>query len=382
MSIGLDTWILIVLTALSVFAAFYFPIRTMRSTQTLQNNEQKSQPSLLLKKKTFFWVISFITILLLGDWGWHLYRDKEPIVVFAGGGSVRNYLKQNYSLDVREQHHSINIALASGSSWRVLSEEYQLRKKDRKMNKFITICLSAGEISEKFYSEYLSNMENTIVAAVYLGDDNLVTYISKDMLANWKMLHSDTISSKVLANKIQDLIVSNQQVRINKEFKKVRIFSTNKTSGTLETYKKKLSKYIDLDKMIDSTIVSIFYDDMEPENINKYSVNNTSYNREFIILGSQYYMVSELSEDLYEPLEVVDSIGESIPKPMYMYFLAKKVNPNQYEINKSVLRFLKKIDESGSLPKSKQSNWDKIMKSGIIEYNMSNSPYINIKQIN
>ena len=205
MGIGLDTWILIVLTALSVFAAFYFPIRTIRNAQDLPN-KQKNQTSLLLKKKTFFGVVFFLILLLLGDLGWHLYRGKEPLVVFAGGGSVRNYLLENYFLDVREQPNSINIALASGSSWRVLSEEYQLRKKDGKMHKFITICLSAGEMSEKFYSEYLSNMENTIVAAVYLGDDNLVTYMSKDMLANWRMLHADTISTKVLANKIQNIM--------------------------------------------------------------------------------------------------------------------------------------------------------------------------------
>ena len=311
-------------------------------------------------------------------------QDTVPLLVFAGGGSVRNYLQEVYSLDVRKQLHSINIAIASGSAWRVLSEEYHLdndKKDNDSVNKFITICLSAGEMSKEFYDEYMSNIDNTIIVAVKLGTDNLVAYFSKGLASKWE-LNDGTISSKELAQRIQEIIALNQEIVINDELKKVRIFTTNKTSGTLELYKKSLQKYIKLEELMDSNYLSIYYDNMDPNKVNISTSNDDkSYNREFIILGSQYYRVNDLSEKLYSKLNLLNN-DKKIQKPMYIYFLAKKVNSNQFKINESVLEFLRKLGNHKEFPKGDSLRWNRIMESGIVFYDMSNSPYIKMEQIN
>lgn len=393
MNFGIDTWILILLSALGVFAAFYFPIRTIIKERKEENSatskkQQGKKEDLWLKKKAFYWIIFSIMSVLIGDLVLHLYRDKQPLIVFAGGGSVRNYLMEpkNYDIDVREYPNSINIALASGSSWRVLAEEYQFRKiKNPKLNKFTTICLSADTMSGMFYSEYMSNLDNTIIASVYLGDDNLVTYISKGILENWNMLGNRTIPPKTLAQIIDTIIETKQEILINN--KRVRVFTTTKTSGTLEAYKKCLSNYINLEKMIDSAKVSFFYDNMDPKTIDTYTLNRDekTYYREFIILGSQYYYVKGKGESL----NLIDS-NKFIPKKMYLYFLAQgDDNQHKYKIDSRILKFLNMLDVKSkknniNMRKSEHSKWDGILKNGIIDYDKANSDsrYPNMIQIN
>ena len=389
MNFSTDTWIIIVLNALSVFAAYYFPIRKIPK----EKNNEKRDSFVYLKKKTILWVVSILAIVLVGDLGWYLYKSIEPLLVFAGGGSVRNFLlespefkneKNGEGIDIRKGRNSINIAMASGSAWRVLAEEYQFRNmKDPKLNKFTTICLSADTISGTFYSEYLEDLDGYIIAAVFLGNDTLYSYISNGVKDYWKIGDANTISSDVLGHNIQE-IINTETIIVNRKPKKVRIFTTNKTSGTLESYKKCLSNYIHLEQMIDSGKVSIFYDNMAAKNIDTYKTENSSDNfRDFIILGSKYYTV-KMVKDKCKPLKLLDKNSHSISKQMYLYFLAKEKDTNKYEIDKRVIKFLKKLEKHNKKIKSTQTTrWDEIMKTGIIFYDKSTySRYPNIVQIN
>jgi hypothetical protein len=360
-----------------------------------RNIKQRVFKEFLLRIKKYDRIIMFVSIILLsGVLIWQLSSattkivpkptpSKTPLLVFAGGGSVRNYLQEVYSLDVRKQPNSVNIAIASGSAWRVLSEEYQLNGESAdndSLNKFITICLSAGKMSEDFYFEYMSNMKNTIIGEVYLGEDKLVSYISKELRDYWRMSDSKTILSDTLAYKIQEIIASNQEIKTtDNELKKVRIFTTNKMSGTLESYKKNLPDFVNFEEMMDNKMISIYYDNMDPENVNTYVLDDNKYNREYLILGSQYYKVNKLE---CEGLELLNKNGKKIQKPMYLYFLATKVSPNQYRINEGVLEFLKVIGDSGKLPIKEPNKWNKMIQSGFIFYDMTNSPFINMEQIN
>lgn len=56
MNFGIDTWILIVLTAICAFAAVYFPIKHDKG-----RTPQRKSMNLPLKKKTFYWIVSIIT---------------------------------------------------------------------------------------------------------------------------------------------------------------------------------------------------------------------------------------------------------------------------------------------------------------------------------
>lgn len=269
--------------------------------------------------------------------------------------------------------------MASGSAWRVLAEEYQFRKiEDRKLNKFTTICLSADSISDSFYSEFVENLEGYIIAQVYLGKDYLFTYISDSLKEYWKI--GDAITQDVLGQKIQE-IINTQIVIIGNKPKKVSVFTTNKTSGTLESYKKCLSNYIHLEEMIDSAKVSIFYDNMKANDISTYTIGNKhNIFREFVILGSQYYTVKGKGK----PIGLMDSNSQYIYKEMYLYFLAKETsNDNEYKIDKRIVKFLKKLEKHNNSIKSAQPKWDEIMKNGIIYYDKStHSRYPNIIRIN
>lgn len=346
-----------------------------------------------IRPKQYVKVLVFLLLSGVGIWLLNLNskpsQSQEPLLVFAGGGSVRNYLCEVDSIDVRDQQNSIYVAIASGSAWRVLAEEYQLKKDNLKT--FTTICLSAGEMSEKFYNEYMATLDSTIIAEVYLGDDNLVAYVSNGILGKWPDLYKHdlqnytyTISSKNLSEMIKR--VANQTIEINDKIKKVRIFTTSTTSGTLESYKMSLNNYIDLEKMRDTCNFSNYYENTDPKIVTTYNDNNTNIDcgNEFIILGSRFYKVIHLSKDLYKPLYLIDSDEKEIQKPMYLYFLATRTanNYNHYKINENILEFLNKLNMSAKSHQSKKSKWDSIIKSGIIEYNLSNEQTKYIKRIN
>lgn len=366
-------------------------------------------------KSSYYLIMSVIILLLAGVLVWQLVQNTKPVLVFAGGGSVRSFLNEEYHVDIRKQRNSINIAMASGSAWRVLAEEYQFNKtKNRKLNRFTTICLSAGEITDEFYSEYFSKLDdNTIVAKVFLGDDALVTYVSPGLLAEWNMLGAETISSEALVQRIQEKI-TNPVVMVGNESRKARVFTTNKTSGTLEAYKqcfqdlkkdpdsllldesKKVFNaigfhdtiktlksirdsiikrdFINLEMMIDDNLVSVFYDNMDPDKIDT-DPNDSNIQQEFIILGSQYYNVKDNEgKDKGKSLYLLNSKGEKIYKKLYLYFIADDGFGNQYKIKRSVLKFLKKLEQNNdTLFKSEQLKWEKeIKKKRIIKYDPKN----------
>jgi len=349
-------WITHIMGALAVFAAFFFPIRSIIKESKASNKKKgtkRNVTTLKSGKKNIAWVYILITfIILVTDLICHLVSPTEQLV-FVGGGSVRNFLQEEYNLNIRQQRNSINLGIASGSAWRVLGEEYQLDQgKERKesikekddQNKYIAICLSGSKMSRNFYSEYISNFENAIVVEVFLGYDKLVTYISKALSDYWKLGDASTIQSDTLAQKMQELMASNYEIVENDKVKKVAVFSTNKTSGTLELYKNSLQKYIDLEKMIDNKKTIIFYDNMDPEKVYLYKDENGQHNREFVIFGSQYYNVEGLSNVLCVEKKLLDCDGKYIKKPMFLYFLANKQNNDHYKISESVFGFLLNIE--------------------------------------
>jgi hypothetical protein len=424
MNFSTDTWILIALNASGVFAAYYFPIRKIQK----EKNNEKSDSFVYLKKKTIFWIVSVLSIVLVGDLGWYLHKSKEPLLVFAGGGSVRNFLlespeykneKNGEGIDVRKGRNSINIAMASESAWRVLAEEYhneKICKKDHNLKRFITICLSAGKMSPEFefYKEYIKPLEDdVIVPEVYLGEDPLIVYISDNISKEWKKEHIDTIHLKTLASKLQMVIEGKDDFAV---------FTTNKMSGTLEKYKMSFQElfhqqnskmlqdsiailqldsikdskqieriqnsiekrsFVDLEKMLNAQQAYIYYDKTNPDCI--YSCYGKRDDKPpFIILGSSYYYVENVKNPDGQNLKeiyVLDDKGNKICKPMYLYFLANKVadNDNSYKVEERVIKFLKMIENNIDF---KTDDWNNMMENGTINHHLNNESTEKIKEMN
>ena len=334
--------------------------------------------------------------------------NQDSLLILAGGGSVRNFLLEEDDVNVKELKNTISLAIASGSSWTLLNEDYHSGKNDKILNKYNIVCLSAGKIPDDFYYEYLKDMKNnSIVVEVLIGYDKLVTYVSNDLCDKWGMKDAESILLDTLDYKLLSIISDNKNTDNN-----IGIFTTNKTSGTLDYYKKgfqyiknsqdkknikrafenlasKISldttikrkiadsiracDSINLEKMIEDASACVFYENIEDRII----VQKNGCNRDFIILGSQYYKPKYLNKGIYKPLVVLTKNQRKILKPMYLYFLASKKtteNSSNYYIDPSILNFLKEIEKGMSKSKKeiKEDLWNDLKKEGRIYYLPSN----------
>lgn len=311
-----------------------------------------SYPSCKKKINIYRLLIVFSLAIIFGMYFWHKEASKN-LLVFVGGGSVKNYLFYNYdSLDVQNYNNSVNIDLASGNAWRVLFEEANHHLNDKeKPNRFTVVCLSANKINDTLVEEHLKNMDRKkiIIVEAFLGYDTLSVRINKNLrkvLDDYSIELSDkTINANTLARIIK--FVQNNPG-------KVRIFTTNKASGTLECYKNAIkgtdSTKIDIDNMIDQKIINIYYDGSN-SNIAHYGYDNLGV-KPYIIWGSQNYSMKSLDKaDDKEDLLLIDVNGEYEKKPMYLYFMAyqDKTNENLYHVNNNIIRFLKRLNSNDSI---------------------------------
>lgn len=341
----------------------------------------------------------------------------EPQLVFAGGGSVRNYLMQSpefidqktgKGIEVGIETNTICIPMASGSAWRVLAEEYHLIDDDS-LKKFTTICLSADEMSEEFYTEYISNLKDAIVIKLHLGEDPLVAYISKTVLEEWD-IDTNFILLDTLASKLQRIIEGKE---------KTYVYTTNIMSGTLEQYKKSFknsksvqrlrSKMIDsianklhVDTIQDTLMKSLLKNSIETRNffdLEKmieerqarpyyYKTNIDSINAPFIILGSKYYCIKGLKGSSFNfrelpVVDIIDSINNkktTISKPMNLYFLAykKESDDNEYEVkDHRIIEFLKELESRYPSIVIDRNAWNKMMNNNTIKHHLNNMQKMN-----
>ena len=346
-------------------------------------------------------------------------KKTEPQLVFAGGGSVRNYLMQSpnfkdektgMGIEVGIDTNTISIPMASGSAWRVLAEEYHL-KDDDNLKKFTTICLSADEMSEEFYTEYISSLKDAIVIKVDLGEDPLVAYISETVREEYKI---DTTFIR-----LDRLALILQRIIDGKE--KINVYTTNIMSGTLEQYKKSFknsnsvqglgSKMIDsiakelhIDTIQDTLMKSLLMNSIETRNFFDLEkmieerqarpyydkTNIDSINAPFIILGSKYYCIEGLEGSSFKysklpVVDIIDSIETTISKPMNLYFLAykKKNGANEYEYEVKDHRIIDFLTELESRYPDIVTNpddrkvWTNMMKTNTIEHYLNNRQKMN-----
>lgn len=316
------------------------------TTPTIQENSIRKE-----KINIYRFLICLSLVIIIGTYFWHKAASKN-LLVFVGGGSVKNYLLYNYdSLDVQTYNNSINIDLASGNAWRVLFEEANHHLNDKeKPHRFTVLCLSANKINDTLVKEHLKNMDGNklVIVEAFLGYDTLSLRINKDLR---KVLYIDSIELSKQTIDAQTLYEIINFVQNNPD--KARIFTTNKASGTLECYKntiKKIDHIIDLDNMIDQKKINIFYDGTN-SNIAHYGYDNLGV-KPYVILGSQNYSMKSLDKAAdKEDLLLIDAEGKYVKKPMYLYFIAyqDQTDENIYHVDNNIIRFLKRLDTNNTI---------------------------------
>ena len=266
-------------------------------------------------------------MLLLGGFGVYFYLKLEPIplVIFAGGGSVKNYIDStkhvridSISSDVIPKSVYINVPSEYG--WTLLKEEINRFKGDFKPHPFLYICLSADSIDRDSRNKIWLTGEDrkdscdARIYGCYFGDDPLMVYADTG--------RDDTISVESLRRKIEPFLSKDEKER----FEKGKLYATSRKSGTLRRYE---------------SVLGVSFD----------SISNTLfYERDVlkdsdaaVVLGSKHYR-PKTENSVNKWLYVVDKEGDTIKKPLYIYFVVFK--ENYFKPNKQIINFFESLNVS------------------------------------
>ena len=262
--------------------------------------------------------------------------EKHPIILFAGGGSAAQVVKQNYT-DVLTIENSMYARMPSSHAWTLLVEDIITPpgiEYDGSNRKFYPVCLSAEAAPDTFFTKQCN--ENRLgersVVSYYLGEDDLVLYIDSEYAQKkgWK----DSI------NCIESIEVNDLVKLLKEDLGNVTFYSTSIGSGTMDTYQKVISycqrkspqDRIDLGEM------------MKQNKIKKYTELSFECPNEggYIVMGSKYYFVADDRNLDYHKMTLTFN-GQVISKDIYLYFNCyNNGNSPKFEIPKEVMEILLK----------------------------------------
>lgn len=333
------------------------------------------------KKRILAWIIPITLFILAVVFALPFINqyqtEKQPRLLLVGGGSAKNYIRDECGIDVISYYpkYWIYAPMPSSNSWTLLTEEAMKNDEHRK---YYPICLSAEEADD---TVFLGNMEPTVfkekgvVVSLLIGYDTLKAYcnfsyinrkflddILKQSCRKLKLKNQDNQDSTMITyfdsiSRTKTIGCETLNAFIQKD-KSIKLYTTSLRSGTRNAY-------------IDPTKANLQFltEEYDPNNhkIELYTDNSTiDSSLNFIILGSKHYKPYHgISEA--KALTVLDKNGNQIIKPIYLYFMAYNTN-EKYEIKEEISNFLDKIGKSLS---EDQINKIKKSKSFIVKINLS-----------
>lgn len=284
--------------------------------------------------------VASIIALALAAVGIYNYLHPEPMLVFSGGGSVYNYIKEHPvngdTIDLRKYPHSIYANLASESAWTLLVEEAY--RGNTTNNKFHTICLSADKIDSVFITDpkYKLHLENCCIFELILGHDPLAVY---SYTPDSHPKPNSTITVQEVCEQIK---------KIYNNPKTTRLFTTSEKSGTFRTYNEYIKAH-DLtiqSKVIFDSICNLFFDQSD----RGYLTELDGPKQPFYVLGSKYYYPKTVKDSIQTLYLMEDN--DTVQKPICLYFISTSFEnashttgqSRRWAINQPIIDFLKKID--------------------------------------
>lgn len=310
------------------------------------SNKMGYDISIEKKKKQGLWIALAIVLTTIGVWGGTCLRQyissKKPKLVFAGGGSVANMIKDitNGDVNIKNYDNSIYLDLPSKNAWSLLAEEVMINHtSDSVANKFYPVCLSALEAEDSVFHKIVTREEfvkKGTVISYYLGEDILEVY------TNQSIGNEDNILIGELSEKVKEWCAD----------KSVKVYITQEGSGTYLTYQELLKDTINIDsckKALNWYDSKLLYKNLNADN------------SKFIVLTSKYYTPEDIKGKC-QPKVVMNKSGDTLTKAMYLYF-AGYTDPDQpyISIPDEMVAFLKRImkDKANTIkPKMHQdSTW-------------------------
>lgn len=292
------------------------------------SNKMNYDTSIEKKKKRGLGIVFAIVLTAIGIWGGiylqQYISSKTPKLVFAGGGSVANMIKDITKGDVNIKNYgnSIYLDLPSKNAWSLLAEEVMINHtSDSVANKFYPVCLSALEAEDSVFHKIVTRdefMKKGTVISYYLGEDFLEVY------TNQNIGNGDNISIKDLSEIVKEWCADTTS----------KVYITQEGSGTYLTYQELLKEKINIDSCKKALN---WYDS------NLLYKNLTADNSKYIVLTSKHYTPDNIKGKC-QPKKVVNESGEPLSKAMYLYF-AGYTDPHQpyISIPDEMVAFLKKL---------------------------------------
>lgn len=293
--------------------------------------------------------LSFVTVMLaVMLWlSWSTSRPEqspieeteESMLVFSGGGSVIDYIKNmnEDSLDVKQFENSIYINLPSGSAWALLFEE-AVRLNEEKRQPYVSIVLSADklDIAQMDYrAKYFS--DHFCVAGLFLGYDTLAVYVENELAEAQGLQCTGKEPGKLTAKRFVELV---SYTRRNPD--EVLLFTTNKSSGTLRMYQRVINAAgdsLNFDSMLDNGESFPFYQNSSSDYLRTRD-GKERCSKKYIMLGSESFYSRKVSD--YSKFHLYSG-GDVQKKEMYIYFMAYKNQEDEFCFSPHVLRFLEKL---------------------------------------
>lgn len=310
------------------------------------NKENPNQNKVMSGSQKFFhfwqaWLLVALALIAGGVLLWYAFlRTPKPFLVFAGGGSVAQFIKETRGVDVDDFDNSIYLRMASSQSWTLLAEE--VNHGDSSNNKFYPISLSADEATEEDFIKACIKEDfkrQALVVRYYMGEDPLVLYLSNNLYDKYK-LNKDTLEKEAFTNLINGLHANRNNVQI---------LHTTPSSGTLRCWQKFMNNS-DAREIENDNVI---FNDISPTSL----VNKDS----FAILGSQYYYMHNLKQNNIKRIYIsYDKAGKQIvTKPMYLYFVAEYNNKDSIaRIPKEIMSFLKAVISKDNTTWYNKKKWN------------------------
>ena len=268
-------------------------------------------------------------VIFLAFLGYFRVHYPNQLILFAGGGSVYNLLKEKNGFDLNDAPEYFYSNMPSGVSWALLMEDLWTRNRDSydslNNNRFFTISLSASKMRDSTLTQFYMVSKKGKLCELSLGKDTMTVWIPNKPEKFPFLKGGKTITVSELKGLLAD--------------KTLTCFVTSYNSGTRNRYGDILNNR----KFLPDEYKNLFN---EKDNEEKFPENGR-----YFILGSKYYKPfwCKKNDPSIMPLTVVDDKDRSKAycKDMYIYFNLYKIGDSStstsfYTIPKIVRKFLAK----------------------------------------
>ena len=275
-----------------------------------------------------------VVLLILGYYALNAV-ERGPLVIFAGGGSVKNFIEVEKKVNINKETfpNSVYINLPSGYVPTFLKEEIiRFQNEEYNNHSFLYICLSAECLSAEEIDNIENKSNNARVFGGSIGIDPLVVYF-------YKSSHINKNNGPITIKELYTLIKQCEEC-------KIKVYTTSKESGTYHAFENAFENaFKSKDKEDSITIIrnaELFFED---SNISEPS----------IFLSSKYYPPKKFDSLIYIKTE---------SKPLYVYFVAYKKD-GIFMPNPQILEFLNLIHHC-AISTEKWEDW--VQKQGSVKY--------------